>query len=373
LPIKLTAGVATIALALAVSSPALASNPCVACQGCYDIARNKAILCGTAGAGTGTLAIMAASTAEGGALGFAVGLIIVAACYANGANEIVGCESTVACQDCAAGGKTADLGAETIMTDPFDNVGSGSVMAYVNGPGNAWLIDSDKLAVYEITQNVYDGSQWWGTISIKNTGPLVSAAYDVAFDVPSGRHCTADAVPPGATLSPLTGSGTSAHTVGNHCVFHWASVPTVAVGTIKTFNYSTDSQNFAYATNPTVVDRTYEVNSKFSITTNKYDGPNWWGTVSFKNNNSTNCSPIQVSFDVPSGVHCTADAVPSAATLAPLSGSGTSAHTSSNHCLFTWPNLKLAPGASKTFNFSTDSSSSSFKAATNVVVGGFCH
>jgi hypothetical protein len=69
-------------------------------------------------------------------------------------------------------------------------------------------------------------------------------------------HCTADAVPQGATLTPLTGSGTSAHTTGSHCIFTWTNTTALAKGGTKTFNYSTDSQSFDEALSVTVSDPT---------------------------------------------------------------------------------------------------------------------
>ncbi len=102
-----------------------------------------------------------------------------------------------------------------------------------------------------------------------------------------------------------------------------------------------------------------------SVTKNTYDGPGYWGTIAVKNGSSA-VTGITVSFDVPSGAHCTNDSVPTGATLGPLQGSGSSATTTSNHCVFTWNGAALSAGASKTFNYSTDSNRST--AATNVVV-----
>jgi hypothetical protein len=102
------------------------------------------------------------------------------------------------------------------------------------------------------------------------------------------------------------------------------------------------------------------------VTHNSYDGPNFWGTITVKNKGPASATGFSVEFDVPSGVHCTNDAVPSGASLSPLNGSGTSATTKSNHCKFTWASAKLASGASKTFNYSTDSSS--FSSASKVTV-----
>jgi hypothetical protein len=86
-------------------------------------------------------------------------------------------------------------------------------------------------------------------MTIKNTGSTTVSSFKAEFDIPSGGHCTNDAVPVGAKLSPLTGSGSSAYTSSNHCVFTWTSTP-LAAGASLTFNYSTDRQNFSAASNP---------------------------------------------------------------------------------------------------------------------------
>jgi hypothetical protein len=110
----------------------------------------------------------------------------------------------------------------------------------------------------------------------------------------------------------------------------------------------------------------------FSTTANTYDGPNYWGTIAIKNGGGSAWSGFAVSFDVPAGAHCTNDVVPAGAKLSPLTGSGASAHTQSNKCTFAWTGTTLAAGASKTFNYSTDSASS--HAATNVAVtSASCH
>src|SRR3954454_19174475 len=101
----------------------------------------------------------------------------------------------------------------------------------------------------------------------------------------------------------------------------------------------------------------------FSVTQNSYDGPNYWGAITVKNTGATSWTGFKIEFNVPTGAHCTNDTVPSGATLSPLTGSGTSAYTTSNHCKFTWSSASLASGASTTFNYST--TSSSFSAASN--------
>ena len=81
----------------------------------------------------------------------------------------------------------------------------------------------------KVTQNTYDGSEYWGTITIKNAGSSAVTGFDVSFSIPSGDHCTNDAVPSSATLSPLSGSGSSADDdvepvhlhLGHHHVEEW--------------------------------------------------------------------------------------------------------------------------------------------------------
>jgi hypothetical protein len=103
-----------------------------------------------------------------------------------------------------------------------------------------------------------------------------------------------------------------------------------------------------------------------SVTTNTYDGPNYWGTMTIKNTGSISVKGVTVQFDVPSGDHCTNDTVPSGAVLGPLNGTGSGATTQSNVCKFTWSTKTLAAGASLTFNYSTDNTN--FSAATKVTV-----
>jgi hypothetical protein len=212
--------------------------------------------------------------------------------------------------------------------------------------------------------------------------------------VPSGDHCTNDTVPSGASLTPLSGSGTSATTTSNACTFTFAS-KTLAAGASLTFNYSTDNTNFSAATGATVTSSACGTGTgsssgsgssssssssgsttgsssgsgrscSFGVTANSYDGPNYWGTMTIKNDGSTAAKGYSVEFTVPSGDHCTNDTVPSGATLSPLTGSGTSATTTSNVCKFTWANSTLAAGAALTFNYSTDNTN--FSSASNVTV-----
>jgi hypothetical protein len=66
--------------------------------------------------------------------------------------------------------------------------------------------------------------------------------------------CTADAVPYGATLSPLVGTGSSARTASNHCIFTFNGSSPVAVGATRTLTYFTNSFFFTAASNVVVTD-----------------------------------------------------------------------------------------------------------------------
>jgi hypothetical protein len=225
---------------------------------------------------------------------------------------------------------------------------------------------------FTVTKNAYNGSDWWGTITFRNNGPVATANFQVEFDIPAGKHCTAEpeSVPPGATLSPLTGSGSSARTVSNHCVFTWNNTTPLQPGQTKTFNYSTDTQSFSSASNLRIKDHDVgAICSTFAVTKNVYDGPDWWGTITFKNGGPYNAYNFKVEFDIPAGYHCTNDYVPPGATLSPLNGTGPSAYTPSNHCVYSWSNASpIAPGGSKTINYSTDNNKTSFTSASNLRV-----
>ncbi len=117
------------------------------------------------------------------------------------------------------------------------------------GGGKANVCGASGSCSFVVTKNVYDRAAWWGTMTIKNMGSSASSNYKVEFDVPAGVNCTNDAVPFGAKLSPLTGTGASARTVSNRCVFTWTNTTPLAGGASRTFNYSTNSQNFSAASN----------------------------------------------------------------------------------------------------------------------------
>jgi hypothetical protein len=227
------------------------------------------------------------------------------------------------------------------------------------GAAESHVSASSVNCTFAVSTNSY--SNYWGTLTVKNSSSSSWSGFAVSFDVPSGAHCTNDAVPSGATLSPLTGSGMSAHTTSNHCVFTFTA--SLAAGASKTFNYSTDVASFSSAASVSVSSASCGSSGggcALAVTQNSYDGPNYWGTIAIQNNGASAVSGYSVALDVPSGAHCTADTVPAGATLSPLSGGQTSA----NHCVFTWTSGSLAAGATLTFNYSTDSSS--FTAASHV-------
>jgi uncharacterized repeat protein (TIGR01451 family) len=111
------------------------------------------------------------------------------------------------------------------------------------------------------------------------------------------------------------------------------------------------------------------------VNKNSYDGATYWGTITFTNNGPASASNYKVEFDVPAGVHCTNDSVPAGVVLSPLTGSGTSAYTSSNHCVYTWTAgvTPLAPAVSWTFYYSTDSAGSFDSKASTVVHDSVCN
>src|SRR5258708_26584218 len=41
---------------------------------------------------------------------------------------------------------------------------------------------------FEVKSNSYNGPQWWGTVVVKNNGPVSSSNYSVEFNIPPGRH-----------------------------------------------------------------------------------------------------------------------------------------------------------------------------------------
>lgn len=92
----------------------------------------------------------------------------------------------------------------------------------------------------------------------------------------------------------------------------------------------------------------------FSIITNVYDGPEYWGTITFKNNGPATASNFRVEFDVPSNAHCD------------HSEAGWTYTTSANHCVYTKNNTSMPAGTMLTFNYSTNSTS--FSSASNLVV-----
>lgn len=251
-----------------------------------------------------------------------------------------------------------------------------------SAPASAQMQVPEEYGHLIITDQSYNGAEWWGTVTVRNNGTATVRRFVVALRLPEGVHCTAEpeSVPAGATLTPLAGMSSPDRTVSNVCYFNFES-RSIAPGQELTFNYSADSQHFSAAEYAQVADRTtYGVTcNAFTVTKNVYNGSQWWGTIAFRNEGPQPSGNHKVEFDVPSGVHCTNDYVPPGAVLSPLNGTGRSARTVSNHCVFTWTNAPpLNVGATKWFNYSTDSQR--FSAAKNVKVsdpstcsGGMCH
>jgi hypothetical protein len=141
----------------------------------------------------------------------------------------------------------------SIATAVFDNI---SIVAGAVGGGGSSSggSTSSSSCGFTVNKNSYDGPSMWGTITFTNNGPASASHYSLSFDVPAGTHCTNDATPSGVVLSPLTGSGATAYTTSNHCVYTWtAGVTPLAAGASWTFYYSTDTTSSFDAKASTVV------------------------------------------------------------------------------------------------------------------------
>ena len=80
-----------------------------------------------------------------------------------------------------------------------------------------------------VTTNTYVGSDYWGTIKIKNTGSSPITSPTISFKVPSGVKCDYDA------------SGWKHSQSGSTCTYSRKSSLSIAPGASYTFNYSTSS------------------------------------------------------------------------------------------------------------------------------------
>jgi hypothetical protein len=340
-------------------------------------------------------------------------------CGGGGMANVCGCAAETNAQFCTRLGK--NCGSVTAN----DNCGNSRTVSscgtctspQVCGGNGTANVCAAAACTFSITANSYDGPSWWGSITFRNNGPSTSSHYKLEFDVPTGVHCTNDAVPPGSTLSPLTGSGSSAKTTSNHCIFTWPNGPALAANATKPINYSTDSNSssFTAASAVTVSDSTCmvctpETNSAFcsrlgkncgsvtaadncgtnrtvsscgtctspatcggsgtanvcgvggnactfTVVQNRYDGPNWWGNIDFKNDGPNNASNLRVVFTLPSGVHCD------------YADDGWSYSQSGTTCTYQKVGTTFTAGAGPvTVNISTDSNSSSLKNFSNLVV-----
>ncbi len=94
---------------------------------------------------------------------------------------------------------------------------------------------------FSVTENVYDGPGYWGTIAFKNNGPSASSSYKISFDVPSGATCD------------YADSGWTSSQQGVTCIYAHPGA-TLAAGASQTLQYSTDSTAFSAAANVQVTD-----------------------------------------------------------------------------------------------------------------------
>jgi hypothetical protein len=106
-------------------------------------------------------------------------------------------------------------------------------------------LDALSTCIFKITENTYDGPNWWGTIQFENLGPGSSSGFAVSFDVPSGVHCD------------YADSGWKYTQAGQTCRYTRPGT-TLLAGHMITLNYSTDSSStsFTHATSVAVSDST---------------------------------------------------------------------------------------------------------------------
>lgn len=102
------------------------------------------------------------------------------------------------------------------------------------------------------------------------------------------------------------------------------------------------------------------------LTTNMYLGnPHYHGTLVLQNTGTSTWTTPTISFDLPSTTYVCNDANK-------LPGSGWSLLSSAGHCAFTKtsPGLSVAPGASLTFEYSTNDELPASPAVTDLTVTG---
>jgi hypothetical protein len=91
----------------------------------------------------------------------------------------------------------------------------------------------------EVVRNTYDGADWWGTVTVRNTGESTIRGVTLALELPEGVSC--DYTPKGWTKA-------QSH---ERCTFRNTKAQ-IAPGKTLTLNYSTNSQNLTRASNLSV-------------------------------------------------------------------------------------------------------------------------
>lgn len=103
-----------------------------------------------------------------------------------------------------------------------------------------------------------------------------------------------------------------------------------------------------------------------ALTTNMYVGnPHYHGTLLLQNTGTSTWTTPTISFDLPSTAYICNDA-------SKLPGNGWSLQSSAGHCAYTKtsPSLSIAPGASFTFEYSTNDEQSESPAVIHLIVSG---
>ena len=205
---------------------------------------------------------------------------------------------------------------------------------------------------HSVVTNSYDGSIWWGTIEVRNDSPAAWNGVVVSFDVPAGVRCD------------YAEAGWNYSQAGDTCSYVNPAV-NVAPGATLSFHYSANSQAFSAASELGVAaeacasetpDTPPAGSCDYTIVENAYDGPNWWGTITLRNDGDTAWDPVRVAFDVPTGVRCD------------YAETGWTYAQAGDTCTYERAGTGVAPGSTVVLHYSA--TSQAFSAATNVAFVG---
>ena len=231
-----------------------------------------------------------------------------------------------------------------------------NIFARIGNAAYAWdsvhdTANADALVTYNLTAGNHTLEIAYRESGLKMDRFLLTN--DLAFNPGGGSMCTPES---NATFCSRLGKNCGSVTGTDNCG---------ASRTVSSCGTCTGPQTCGGGGTPNVCGGGSSGSCTFTVTMNVYDGPNWWGTIAFKNNGPSASSAYQVAFDVPSGVQCD------------FAETGWTVSQSGTRCTYKNPGQTLASGASLTMHYSTNSQG--FTSAGNVVVsdstcggGGSC-